>query len=263
MDEQRHRTRHEHQQRRQTVPDGGRFAQRPVPGVAHSREQQQADRRQDAQARPGRDAPRRASAQRQIVRRLAGRNQPAGGASPAGGPSPLSRKSTDTPNSSLSLTSRSASGTDCPDSHLDTDWRVTSSRAASSSCDHPAAWRRPAIFCDKRIFNTPFLILECGRAPPRSPSRENAAVRARPAPVHPVRRIAAYVRRYFAPQTQSRTAFCTAKRLMRPYQLAKPRLFLRRRRKKANSRCTDFTLQSTRGITQPQSFSRPQREKLG
>ena len=76
MNEQRHRTRHEHQQRRQTIPGGGRFAQRPAPGVAHSREQQQADRRQDAQARPGRDAPRRASAQRQIVRRLAGRNQP-------------------------------------------------------------------------------------------------------------------------------------------------------------------------------------------
>lgn len=41
------------------------------------------------------------------------------------------------------------------------------------------------------------------------------------------------------PQTQSRTAFCTAKRLMRPCRLAKPRCFLCRSREKANSRSTN------------------------
>ena len=113
-----------------------------------------------------------------------------------------------------------------PDSHLDTDWRVTSSRAASSSCDHPAAWRRPAIFCDKRIFNTPFLILECGRAPPRSPFRENAAVRARPAsPVHPVRRIAAYVRRFLCRRHKAAQPFAPRSALCGHTNLLSPGVF--------------------------------------
>ena len=59
--------------------------------------------------------------------------------------SSLSRKSVVTPNRRLICTTLSISGTDCAPSHLLTDWRVTPSCSASSSCDQPAFLRRAVI----------------------------------------------------------------------------------------------------------------------
>ena len=50
-----------------------------------------------------------------------------------------------TPNRRLICTTLSISGTDCAPSHLLTDWRVTPSCSASSSCDQPAFLRRAVI----------------------------------------------------------------------------------------------------------------------
>ena len=47
------------------------------------------------------------------------------------------------------------SGTDCALSHLETDWRVTSSCCASSSCDQPARFRSCVIFSAKIIVKPP------------------------------------------------------------------------------------------------------------
>ena len=62
-------------------------------------------------------------------------------------------------NSSASKTSLSRSGVESPSSHLDTVWRVTSSRLASSS------WKAPFLFSSHRAyFQIPYsflLGLEC------------------------------------------------------------------------------------------------------
>ena len=79
-----------------------------------------------------------------IVTRRRGESQPAGAGSSSESSS-LSRKSVVTPNRRLICTTLSISGTDCAPSHLLTDWRVTPSCSASSSCDQPAFLRRAVI----------------------------------------------------------------------------------------------------------------------
>ena len=79
-----------------------------------------------------------------IVTRRRGESQPSGAGSSSESSS-LSRKSVVTPNRRLICTTLSISGTDCAPSHLLTDWRVTPSCSASSSCDQPAFLRRAVI----------------------------------------------------------------------------------------------------------------------
>ena len=65
--------------------------------------------------------------------------------------SSFSRKSVETPNRRLIITTLSISGTDCAPSHLDTDWRVTPSFSARSSWLQPAFFRRDTISSAKII----------------------------------------------------------------------------------------------------------------
>ena len=68
--------------------------------------------------------------------------------------SSFSRKSVVTPNRRLICTTLSISGMDWAPSHLETDWRLTFSRAANSSSDQQAFFRSVMILSAKIIMGS-------------------------------------------------------------------------------------------------------------
>ena len=59
-----------------------------------------------------------------------------------------------TPKTSDSFRIRFMSGTDCAPSHLETDWRLTPSISASSSCDQPFFFLSSMILSARIIFSS-------------------------------------------------------------------------------------------------------------